>query len=240
MGYAELAPPPELASHVACLWISSGSASGLVLPDGCVDLVWTGTDLRVAGPSTQAFVAPSTSDEPRVGIRLRVGAAGTAIGQPAAELLNASPRLADIWRDGDEVTERVALSGAKLRTLAECLAKRLVDAEPIDREVRGAVVALARPGARVAGTAELLSDRQLRRRFATSVGYPPKTLAGVLRLQRFLHLARSGASLAELAHAAGYADQSHLGREALRLTGLTPRALLTRHGPAGEGELNPG
>ena len=35
-----------------------------------------------------------------------------------------------------------------------------------------------------------VSERQLRRRFADAVGYGPKTLARVLRFQRFLALAR--------------------------------------------------
>jgi AraC-like DNA-binding protein len=36
----------------------------------------------------------------------------------------------------------------------------------------------------------------------------------------------SGGTLADLAAEAGYADQAHLSRECLRLTGLTPRDLL--------------
>ena len=52
----------------------------------------------------------------------------------------------------------------------------------------------------------------------------------ILRFQGFLALAHgrepSGPQLALLAADAGYADQSHLTRESLRLSGLTPRALL--------------
>jgi AraC-like DNA-binding protein len=47
-------------------------------------------------------------------------------------------------------------------------------------------------------------------------------------MQRFLDLARThgGSGLAALAGAAGYADQAHLSREARRLTGFTPSAIL--------------
>jgi len=57
----------------------------------------------------------------------------------------------------------------------------------------------------------------------------------VLRFQRFHSLAQhaiaSGASpagdgLARLAAEAGYADQPHLNRECMRLTGVSPGALL--------------
>ena len=44
------------------------------------------------------------------------------------------------------------------------------------------------------GAALGVSERQLRRRFADAVGYGPKTLARVLRFQRFLALAREPAT----------------------------------------------
>ena len=57
----------------------------------------------------------------------------------------------------------------------------------------------------------------------------------MLRFQRFLSLAQhaiasgvapAGDGLARLAAEAGYADQPHLNRECLRLTGASPGALL--------------
>ena len=89
--------------------------------------------------------------------------------------------------------------------------------------------------ARLAGRLGI-SERQLRRRFQSAAGYPPRTLARVLRLQRFLSLAeRDGRDLARLAADAGYADQPHLTRDCTRLTGLPAAALLaTGTGPAGE------
>jgi AraC-like DNA-binding protein len=55
-------------------------------------------------------------------------------------------------------------------------------------------------------------------------------LERILRFRGFLALARyrgrSSVNLALLAAEAGYADQSHLSRESLRLTGWAPRALL--------------
>ena len=73
-----------------------------------------------------------------------------------------------------------------------------------------------------------LSMRQFRRRCHASVGYGPKTLQRVVRLRRFL--ATAPADLAAAAAEAGYADQPHLTRECQALTGLSPRALLTRMG----------
>jgi AraC-like DNA-binding protein len=80
-----------------------------------------------------------------------------------------------------------------------------------------------------------LSASQLRRRCVHAVGVSPKVLQRTLRFQGFLALAQAGATatgrrctdgMAGLAVDAGYADQAHLSRECLRLTGLTPRQLL--------------
>ena len=80
-----------------------------------------------------------------------------------------------------------------------------------------------------------LSESQLRRRCLQAVGLSPKTLQRTLRFQGFLALAQAGATasgrrgadgMAGLAVDVGYADQAHLSRECLRLTGVTPRQLL--------------
>lgn len=80
-----------------------------------------------------------------------------------------------------------------------------------------------------------LSASQLRRRCLHATGVSPKVLQRTLRFQGFLALAQAGAlatgrrgadGMAGLAVDVGYADQAHLSRECLRLTGLTPRQLL--------------
>jgi AraC-like DNA-binding protein len=110
------------------------------------------------------------------------------------------------------------------------VADRLPDAAPPDRLV-GAVVA-AGPAASVGGLAARLgvSERQLHRRCTAAVGYGPKVLERILRFRRFLALVESPGwlpgGLAGLAAAAGYADQSHLTRECVRLAGVTPGRLV--------------
>jgi hypothetical protein len=57
--YREWAPHVSLRGHVRCLWINdlSGSCTEClqVVPDGCVDIVWTGETLCIAGPDTGPF-----------------------------------------------------------------------------------------------------------------------------------------------------------------------------------------
>ena len=221
--YREIAPPADLSGHLACVW-TSVARGGVILPDGCVDLVWRGDQLVVAGPATgpACGVAPGC----RVfGVRFRLGVAGTVLGVPAAEFLDAVVPLEEIWGRG--VEERVALGGP-----AALLAEVRMRLAPVDRLARAAALAMARPEARVDALELGVSERQLRRRFVDAVGYGPKTLARVLRFQRFLSL---DGSLVERAFAAGYADQAHLTRECRRLAGRTPAELVASGaGAAGE------
>jgi AraC-like DNA-binding protein len=225
--YREFAAPPDLAAHVACVW-TSVSRGGVVFPDGCVDIVWRGDRLVIAGPAT----GPLTSEVPigtQVwGVRFRLGVAGAALGLPAGEFLDDNVPLEDIW--GPSLDERVASGG--ISALIAAVRSRAL-AAPLDPVARAAALRMAEPGARVSALDLGVSERQLRRRFEAAVGYGPKTLARVLRFQRFLALASSGGrDLARLALSAGYADQAHLTRECRRLAGLTPAELVAAGAPA--------
>jgi transcriptional regulator GlxA family with amidase domain len=131
--------------------------------------------------------------------------------------------------------------GPSLAYLVTATAARLRDAPPVDPLVRRAAEKLNDPRVRVAEIAADagLSQRHLLRRFRTTVGYGPKTLARVLRLQRFLAAIRTGGDdAAWLAADAGYADQSHLTRDCTELAGATPGELIAAgRTPAGDAFL---
>jgi AraC-like DNA-binding protein len=171
----------------------------------------------VAGPATRAH--HTTTDGAAFGVRFRVGAAGAALGLPAAELRDLSVPLADVW---GTAADRIEASNA--HELAAAVRRR-GEADPL---VRAAATGTPRHALGI-------GDRQLRRRFLDAVGYGPKTLERILRFQRFLRLAQDDGDLARLALDAGYADQAHLTRECTRLAGLPPTTLLAEGaGPAGE------
>jgi AraC-like DNA-binding protein len=236
--YRELAPPPALRETVACVW-ASHDGPVRVLPDACVDVVFSAGRLLVAGPATRAQLAAATPGHDRCGVRFRIGAAEAALGVPAAELLDEGVALAELWGSaGRRLEDRVARARQPLHALVGGLAPRLAGARP-DPLVRAAAVALLHDGLTLdrAGHRVGLGERQLRRRFERAVGYGPATLVRVQRFQHFLRAAAvdPGASLARLAADAGYADQAHLARESRRLAGLPPSALLAAGaGPAGE------
>jgi AraC-like DNA-binding protein len=237
MPYREL---PVLGPHVACVWIRDPEPAARVhrvVPDGCADVVWIqGVGLRIAGPATGPVLSEVPSGSAAMGVRFRVGAAGSALGVAARELVDRTVALDDVWgRAARGLAERLdaaATAEEAAVVLSRAVAKRLPPPDALDGVVRAAAIRAAAPRAPVEALgADLgVGARQLRRRFDDAIGYGPKTLQRVLRFQRFLALAghEGDGDLAALAFAAGYADQAHLTRECTRLAGLPPGALLRR------------
>ncbi|WP_077060176.1 DUF6597 domain-containing transcriptional factor [Streptomyces sp. MP131-18] len=217
----------------AVVWSSRGDAdsSGRVLPDGCMDLIWSAGRLSVAGPDTRAHVFTVVHGQEVTGLRFAPGAAPAVLGVPADELTDRRVPLDVLWNGARvrELSERLAAApggaGAVLEAIAEGRLRRAADP---GGAWRPAVLAALRSGRGVAETAERLglSERQLRRRSLSAFGYGPKTLARVLRMQRALDLARNGTPLAATAVLAGYADQAHLAREVKGLAGAPLSALV--------------
>jgi AraC-like DNA-binding protein len=238
--YLEQAPPPALAPWVRCLWVltvQGRGGPGWVVPDGVMDLVASGPELRVAGPDTRPWPVRRDAGAVAVGVRFHPGAAPGLLGPPAVELLDSRVAPDALWgRPGRELAERVAEAptpAARLTAMVAALTARAGDATTPDPMVAAAVARLERDpaSARVGGLGPLLGlgERQLRRRFRSGVGYGPKTLARVLRFQRLLALLRDDRpgrpGLAEVAVQAGYADQAHMTAECVRLAARSPAAL---------------
>lgn len=230
LSYRELAPPAALAPWLACTWErADGGGQVRVLPDGCVDVVWRAGATVVAGPDTGPVLVDLQPGELVVGARMRPGAAAAMLGVRAEALRDARPELRDVWGEpGARLAAELDAAADPRAALVEALLARRDRLAPPDPLVGAAVRALADPGARVGRVAAALavSERQLRRRFEAAVGYGPKLLARVLRLQRALAAARAGDELARAALEAGYADQAHLAHDCRDLAGVPPTALV--------------
>ncbi|MER6263415.1 MULTISPECIES: helix-turn-helix domain-containing protein [unclassified Streptomyces] len=215
----------ERASRLtgAVVWTNTPAGTGArpVLPDGCMDLLWTEGRLLVAGPDTRAHV-PDGPPRAWAGIRFFPGTAPALLGVPAHELRDRRVELADLWpasRVG-RLRDRIEAAPDAATALEDIALDRSAWAAVPDPLLRRLVECLDE-GRPVAGTADELElgARQLHRRCLGAFGYGPKTLARILRLQRALALARSGLPYAETAVRAGYADQPHLAREVRELAG---------------------
>jgi AraC-like DNA-binding protein len=228
--YRERRPAADLAGHVACSWTRTARGSGTVLPDGCLDLMWIGGALVVAGPDSVAARSELAAGVEIAAVRFRPGAAPAVLGVPAAELRDQRVPLAALWPDGGRLERRVGDATDRVAVLEQAVRRRLADGPPADPVALAVAGRLRRRSVAIAGLADWtgLSERQLHRRCLTAFGYGAKTLDRVLRLQRFLALGRAepAAGLARLAAEAGYADQAHLARDCRSLAAATPRQLL--------------
>jgi AraC-like DNA-binding protein len=224
---------PIASPLVACTWEQDTTTGHeqRVVPDACVDLIWSGERLSVAGPDSKARLARLPPGAQLVGVRLRPGAAGQVLGMPASELLDVSPDVAEVLgRDvAAALLEQLQAGSDPHALLLRALELRGV--RELDPLVLGAIAALGRPRARVALVADELgvSARQLQRRVSDAVGYGPKMVARVLRFRRLQALAP--APLVELALDAGYADQAHMTAEVTHLAGMPPVRFLKDRTP---------
>ncbi|WP_037078362.1 AraC family transcriptional regulator [Pseudonocardia spinosispora] len=231
--YQEFDAPTPLRALVECTWRGSLDVDEQphrqrVLPDGCMDLIWSGSQLLVAGPDTAAFVTDQQPGQILTGLRFRPGAAPGLLGLPATELRDSRRPLADLHPllarrviasvEAGHSPEQ-ALIGAVRDTLSP-------DGLPVPG--LGQAVRLLTEGAGVASTADALgwTSRSLHRRAVDAFGYGPSTLRRILRFRAACRLAWRGVPAAEVAAVSGYADQAHLSREVRALAGVPLGQLL--------------
>lgn len=239
--FRERGPVRAISGLVTCVWVqqiaptAAGHYAHHTVPNGATELLCViGESPRVVGPQTTHAASLATAGSV-VGVRFWPGAAGALLGLPI-DLLADLDVEATALLDADAVarlTEAVATAPSPwaAATVLESFVAEHVSGRTPD------LVAL-RAAHRLRGRIDLrtlcqdleMSERQLRRRVRAAVGVGPKELQRMLRYQRFVALAHADArpatGLARLAADAGYADQAHLTREAVRLGGRTPSAML--------------
>jgi AraC-like DNA-binding protein len=237
-GYLEWTVAAPLRRYLACSWTGGLQPQVRsvepVLPDGCMDIVWDGARLFVAGPDTAPNWA-ATQGPFAVGVRFRPGMGPLFLGVPAHALRDQRVDLDLLWAHAGEASDELATSSTLRQaaaSLEQWVLRRVPGVEAPDPLVETAVGLWSR-GTATAATSRLaeragITERHLHRRFVAAVGYGPKLLQRVLRFQAFLAACGDATpGLAELAIEAGYADQAHLGRETRALAGLTPTELRT-------------
>lgn len=74
------------------------------------------------------------------------------------------------------------------------------------------------------------SRKRLWSRFLAQTGLPPKRAAKLVRFDHAVHRLAAGGDAARIAADSGYADQSHLHRDVLEFTGVTPAAMAREPG----------
>ena len=251
IGYAEHAPPPDLASTVACFWTripppNAGVHAGLlhrVLPDGCVDIIIgfsqadaDAVDLMAVGTMTRPLILRGEAADMHIGVRFRPGHAYAAFGLPAEELTDDRIDFDQLARGDRRTIDDIAAErthAGRLELLVRLVRERIAAAPSVPASVRRAVRAIAvdHGNVRVAGLAADIgiTRQQLARQFALHVGVSPKTFARVMRTRAAV--ARADAARAAhpreidwsaIAYDLGYYDQPHFIEDFKAITGSTP------------------
>lgn len=206
----------------------------------------------LCGPERTAWTFALPPGSVSVGVRFRPGHASAVLGIDAAQLLDRRAPAHTVLRagiveaivgaqttldsrslvDGDE--RRGVMLVERVRALEVALAPVVCSAPADDVGFVDAVVEaiVGMPRARQSDLARSvgLTPRQLHRRTVRAFGYGTSTLARLVRFHRFLAVRQACVgpphSIAVLAGLAGYADQPHLSRDCLAITGLTLRRFL--------------
>jgi AraC-like DNA-binding protein len=232
VGYREHPVPLPWRGLAECVWTSTAPAAPEVidvLPDGCMDLVWSGAELFVAGPDTAPHPFERRAGVAASGLRFLPGVLPALLDVPAAALRDARVPLDALHPALARRGVAALAAGAPAAPVLTALAARLPGAAP-EPGLRTAVRRLAGGGS-AAQTADDLgwTTRTLHRRCLTAFGYGPSVLRRVLRFRRAVALLRAGVAPAEVAARAGYADQPHLSRDVRAFAGVSPARMASSH-----------
>jgi AraC-like DNA-binding protein len=217
--YEELAPAPELAAHVHCLWRFEGDEEGVeqaIPPDGRCELIAHGgrpyderradgvwhcqPPLLFAGQLTRPLVLRSRGSVAVLGVRFKPAGAWAFAGAPMAACTDLRLDLAALHGAAAARSLRAQLRGAseageRIAVLSRYVAARIALRDGRrDAAIEACVERIFASEGRVAlaelGALAGLGERQLQRRFAEVVGISPRMLGVVARLRRVFEALR--------------------------------------------------
>jgi len=164
-----------------------------------------------------------------VQVRLSPVIARAVLGASPADL-DGAVALDDLWgREAARIRERLSdvVSWADRFAVTDAvLARRRAVGSPVDPEVAWAWHRIV--GSRgLVSVDELAADlewsrKRLWSRFLAQIGLPPKRAARLVRFDHAVHRLVAGDGAARVAADNGYADQSHLHRDVVAFSGVTP------------------
>jgi AraC-like DNA-binding protein len=192
----------------------------------------------VSGAYAGFFVIDTAEEASIMGVHFKPGGAFPFLGLPVGELADAHVNLETLWgRSAVELRERLCGAATPLERfhlLEEALLANLF--RPLEHHyaVPTALDAFGQtdtcPTVRDVARHIGLSQRRFIQVFTEEVGLTPKLFSRVRRFQRTIALARqtTAPDWARLAVDCGYFDQSHLIRDFLMFSGLSPSDYLRR------------
>ena len=202
-------------------------------PDRCTRL----PGAIVSGPYGGYFVTDRAPEASVMAVHFKPGGAFPFLGLAANELLDTHVSLQDIWGRGAlEIRERISAErtdARRLQILQDALFSRLVRRPEHHPAVLSALDYFRRDPSRAVGKLARdvgLSNRRFIDVFSFEVGVKPKLFVRIQRFQRVLQRVHQLPLVdwAQLALEQGYFDQSHLIRDFVAFSGISPADYLRR------------
>jgi AraC-like DNA-binding protein len=233
-----LPPDPELTSLVERHWVVTwdlprGQRSSVtLLPHPCVNLVFDGGRLMVAGVGRERFSYPLAGSGRVFGVKFRPGGFAPFAGRPVGDLTDGYLPAERLWGADTARLERALGAAGEVTELVELveafLRRHWPDPDP-NTELVGRLVRVLLRDRSVIRVDDIchrygISPRSLQRLFRRYVGVSPEW---VLRRYRLHEAAARLAepppgSWAEVAAELGYFDQSHFVNDFTAAVGLSP------------------
>jgi len=252
MFYLVHTPAPPLSDFIENLWLLSDAPlheRELIIPSGTLELVinlhqdefriyesvhteehrrYSGA--LVSGAYQRPFVIDTREHASVIGVHFKPGGAFPFFRESAGRLADAHVDLDTLFgASARELRERLCASktpAQRFGILEIALISRLLRPPKRHGAVQVGLACLMRGGTSVANVAARveLSHRRFIQVFTAEVGMTPKLFARVRRFQRVVALAKQDPSpdWGHLALACGYFDQSHLVRDFVTFSGLSP------------------
>jgi len=193
----------------------------------------------VSGAHGRGLTPDSTDVTFIIGVHFKPGGAFPFLGIPAGDLTDTHVDLETLWGPAaGRLRERICeatTSAERFRLLQQALLSRLYHDMEKHYAVSGALDIFGKnqPGLSVREVAKFLglSQRRFIEVFKAEVGLTPKLFSRIQRFQKTRALIQQNLSpnWASIALDLGYFDQSHLIREFLEFSGLSPTDYLNLH-----------
>ncbi|MGB1257933.1 MAG: helix-turn-helix domain-containing protein [Thiolinea sp.] len=239
--YYVFQPATILRPYISLYWLAKNTkhTSYPILPDGSIDVVIkinsTDLDSQLFGTTTRPTLIAIEPNNTYLGIRFNPGQSRHFINLAASELTNlstSSSGLLTVQLDRlNELTSPTNIATYLDQCLCHTLNKHTPATNRIDHVLQQILLSHGQLTINEAANNLCKSRRQFERIFRETVGLTPKTYSAICRLQHATQLIHHHPqiALAEIAHIAGYADQSHMNRNCKRLTGVTPTRIDHNH-----------
>lgn len=251
--YFEILPAAPLLPYIECYWARVSRAektpsSHLVLPDGCIDIIFNFGDLwerqssagrpangkrsYIVGTMSAPLIVNSGKVVEFLGVRFRPGKAYKFLHTPASEFTNTSVALNDLWGKNAKILEQQLVEQNKLSEKIQLLEEELLRRLQFGSECDGSfeltlqMIVMGRGLQSIKALSSLLgmSRQHITRKFQQYIGIGPKLFSRIIRFQ---HMRKNISRAQEMiwcqaALEFGFYDQAHMISDFKEFTGFTP------------------